>query len=87
MFSDSGFDALIENRAVDAIHTDIETSGGLLETKGIADYAELAGIQVATHHAGSPVGAFPVTIAPPLSVATSWPWRTTHSTCPGGKTW
>ena len=54
----NGFDALIDNRAVDAIHPDIETSGGLLETKRIADYAALAGIQVAMHHAGSPVGGF-----------------------------
>jgi L-alanine-DL-glutamate epimerase-like enolase superfamily enzyme len=54
----NGFDALIDNRAVDAIHPDIETSGGLLETKRIADYATLAGVQVAMHHAGSPVGGF-----------------------------
>ncbi len=40
------------------IQPDIETSGGLLETKRIADYAAIAGIQVAMHHAGSPVGAF-----------------------------
>ena len=53
-----GFDRLIDNQAVDAIHPDIETSGGLLETKRIADAADMAGIQVAMHHAGSPVGAF-----------------------------
>ena len=54
----NGFDAMIDNHAVDAIHPDIETSGGLLETKRIADYAALAGVQVAMHHAGSPVGAY-----------------------------
>ena len=53
-----GFDRLIDNDAVDAIHPDIETSGGLIETKRIADAASAAGIQVAMHHAGSPVGAF-----------------------------
>lgn len=53
-----GFDVLINNHAVDAIHPDIESSGGLLETKRIADYAALNGIQVAMHHAGSPVGGF-----------------------------
>ncbi len=53
-----GFDRLIDNAAVDAIHPDIETSGGLLETKRIADAAATAGVQVAMHHAGSPVGAF-----------------------------
>jgi len=54
----NGFDRLIENQSVDAIHPDIETSGGLIETKRIADAADAAGIQVAMHHAGSPVGAF-----------------------------
>jgi L-alanine-DL-glutamate epimerase-like enolase superfamily enzyme len=54
----NGFDAVIDNQAVDAIHPDIETSGGLLETKHTADAASLAGIQVAMHHAGSPVGGF-----------------------------
>jgi len=55
---EEGFQPLIENHAVDVIHPDIETSGGLLETKRIADYAEMAGIQVAMHHAGSPIGGF-----------------------------
>ena len=53
-----GFKVHIDNGAVDIIHPDIETSGGLLETKRIADYAQEAGIQVAMHHAGSPVGAY-----------------------------
>jgi L-alanine-DL-glutamate epimerase-like enolase superfamily enzyme len=53
-----GFDVFIENQAVDAIHPDIETSGGLLETKRIADAAADAGIQVAMHHAGSPIGGY-----------------------------
>jgi L-alanine-DL-glutamate epimerase-like enolase superfamily enzyme len=43
---------------VDVIHPDIETAGGLVETKRIADYAEAADVQVAMHHAGSPVGGF-----------------------------
>lgn len=53
-----GFQQLIDNRAVDAIHPDIETSGGLLETKKIADYAEIHGVRIAMHHAGSPIGAY-----------------------------
>jgi L-alanine-DL-glutamate epimerase-like enolase superfamily enzyme len=53
-----GFQPLIDNHAVDVIHPDIETSGGLLETKRIADCAEAADIQVAMHHAGSPIGGF-----------------------------
>ena len=55
---EDGFQPLIDNRAVDVIHPDSETSGGLLETKRIADYAEAADIQVAMHHAGSPIGGF-----------------------------
>ena len=55
---EDGFQPLIDNHAVDVIHPDIETSGGLLETKRIADYAEAADIQVAMHHAGSPIGGF-----------------------------
>jgi L-alanine-DL-glutamate epimerase-like enolase superfamily enzyme len=55
---ENGFEAVIDNHAVDAIHPDIETSGGLLETKRIVDAANRAGIQVAMHHAGSPVGGF-----------------------------
>lgn len=53
---EEGFQSLIENRAVDIIHPDPETSGGLLETKRIADYAELHAIPTALHFAGSPVG-------------------------------
>ncbi len=53
-----GFQELLDHHAVDAIHPDIETSGGLLETKKIADYAAMRGIQVAMHHAGSPIGGF-----------------------------
>jgi L-alanine-DL-glutamate epimerase-like enolase superfamily enzyme len=57
---EDGFRPLIDNNAVDAIYRDIENSGGVIETKKIADYSELAGIQVAVHHAGSPVGGFAV---------------------------
>jgi L-alanine-DL-glutamate epimerase-like enolase superfamily enzyme len=53
---EEGFKDLIENRAVDIIHPDPETSGALLETKRIADYAERFGIPTALHFAGSPVG-------------------------------
>src|SRR5579871_1400424 len=53
-----GFQPLLDHRAVDAVHPDIETSGGLLETKRIADYASACGAQIAMHHAGSPIGGF-----------------------------
>ncbi|MCF2446448.1 mandelate racemase/muconate lactonizing enzyme family protein [Dyadobacter sp. CY345] len=50
-----GFKPLIEARAVDIIHPDLASSGGLLETKRIGDYAEDHGIAMAMHFAGSPV--------------------------------
>lgn len=51
----SGFKNLIDQRAVDIIHPDLATSGGLLETKRIGDYAEEHGIAMAMHFAGSPI--------------------------------
>lgn len=53
---EEGFKPMLDNRAVDIIHPDPETSGALLETKRIADYAEMQGIPSAVHFAGSPVG-------------------------------
>ncbi len=50
-----GFKPLIDARAVDIIHPDLGTSGGLLETKRIGDYAEENNIAMAMHMAGSPV--------------------------------
>ena len=49
------FKPLIHKRSVDIIHPDLATSGGLLETKRIADYAEEFGIAMAMHQAGTPV--------------------------------
>ena len=51
-----GFRQAIETRAVDIIHPDMLTSGGLLETKRIADHAERFGIPTALHACCSPVG-------------------------------
>ena len=53
---EEGFRPFIENNAVDIIHCDPLTSGGIRETKRIADYASLFGIPTAIHFAGSPVG-------------------------------
>ncbi|MGC9349675.1 MAG: mandelate racemase/muconate lactonizing enzyme family protein [Anaerolineae bacterium] len=50
-----GFRPFIEQRALDIIHPDLLTSGGMLETKKIADYAERYGIPTALHFAGSPI--------------------------------
>lgn len=49
------FKPLIDTHAVDIIHPDLASSGGLLETKRIGDYAEEHGIAMAMHMAGSPV--------------------------------
>lgn len=49
------FIKLIDNHAVDLVHPDLATSGGLLETKKIGDYAEERGIAMAMHFAGTPV--------------------------------
>lgn len=51
----NGFKPLIHARAVDIIHPDLATSGGLLETKRLGDYAEEFGIAMAMHQAGTPV--------------------------------
>jgi L-alanine-DL-glutamate epimerase-like enolase superfamily enzyme len=50
-----GFKPLIDERAVDMVHPDLATAGGILETKKIGDYAEQAGIAMAMHFAGTPV--------------------------------
>ena len=50
-----GFKPLLDARAVDIIQPDLGTSGGLLETKRIGDYAEDSGVAMAMHMAGSPV--------------------------------
>jgi L-alanine-DL-glutamate epimerase-like enolase superfamily enzyme len=50
-----GFRDMIEQHAVDIVHPDLLTSGGMMETKKIADYAEIHGIPTALHFAGSPI--------------------------------
>ncbi len=52
---DGGFKELIDERAVDMVHPDLATAGGILETKKIGDYAEQSGIAMAMHFAGTPV--------------------------------
>ena len=50
-----GFRPLLEARAVNVIHPDLATSGGILETKKIGDMAQEQGISMALHMAGTPV--------------------------------
>jgi L-alanine-DL-glutamate epimerase-like enolase superfamily enzyme len=49
------FIKLCDSHAVDMIHPDMVSSGGILETKKIGDYAEEKGVAMAMHWAGSPV--------------------------------
>ena len=49
------FIKLVDNKAIDIVHPDLATSGGLLETKKIGDYAEEHGVAMAMHFAGTPV--------------------------------
>ena len=50
-----GFKDLIDQHAVDMIHPDLATAGGILETKRIGDYAETHLVPMAQHFAGSPI--------------------------------
>ncbi|WP_395141783.1 mandelate racemase/muconate lactonizing enzyme family protein [Armatimonas sp.] len=50
-----GFIELCRHSAVDIIHPDLATSGGILETKKIGDAAQEFGIPMAMHFAGTPV--------------------------------
>ncbi len=52
---DGGFKKLIDERAVDMVHPDLATAGGILETKKVGDYAEQSGIAMPLHFAGTPV--------------------------------
>ena len=50
-----GFINLARNHAVDILHPDLATSGGILETKKIGDLVQEYGVAMAMHFAGSPV--------------------------------
>jgi len=55
IFLKEDFIKLIDMGAVDMIHPDLASSGGLLETKKIGDYAMEKGVAMAMHFAGTPV--------------------------------
>jgi L-alanine-DL-glutamate epimerase-like enolase superfamily enzyme len=50
-----GFIELAKHHAVDILHPDLATSGGILETKKIGDAIQEYGVAMAMHFAGSPV--------------------------------
>ena len=51
------FEVLCRNHAVDIIHPDLLTCGGILETKKIGDLAQSYGVPMALHCAHTPIGA------------------------------
>ncbi|MGH9675082.1 MAG: mandelate racemase/muconate lactonizing enzyme family protein [Bryobacteraceae bacterium] len=53
-----GFKDFIVNQGCDILHPDLRNSGGFLETKRIADMAELYGLPMATHNTGSQVNTW-----------------------------
>jgi len=56
IFGLDGFRDIVDKRAVDIVHPDLATAGGIRETKRIADYAEeKSSMPCALHFAGSPV--------------------------------
>ena len=55
IFLKEEFIKLIDARAIDMIHPDLASSGGIMETKKIGDYAEENGIPMMMHFAGTPV--------------------------------
>jgi L-alanine-DL-glutamate epimerase-like enolase superfamily enzyme len=50
-----GFLPLLQAHAVNVIHPDLATSGGILETKKIGDLAQQYGVSMALHMAGTPI--------------------------------
>ncbi|MEQ9442649.1 MAG: mandelate racemase/muconate lactonizing enzyme family protein [Cyclobacteriaceae bacterium] len=55
IYLEKNFRNLCMNRAVDVVHPDPGSAGGLLETKKVGDMAEEYGVAMAVHHAASPI--------------------------------
>jgi L-alanine-DL-glutamate epimerase-like enolase superfamily enzyme len=53
-----GFETLCREHAVDLIHPDLATSGGILETHEIGNMAERNGVGMAMHFAGTPISCY-----------------------------
>ena len=56
LYSREGFRPFIEKQVCDIIHPDPQKCGGLLETKKIADWADLYSMNMLCHNGCSPVG-------------------------------
>jgi L-alanine-DL-glutamate epimerase-like enolase superfamily enzyme len=55
IFGVEGFRPFVEQRAIDIVHPDLASAGGLRETKRIADLAARHRMSCALHFAGSPI--------------------------------
>jgi L-alanine-DL-glutamate epimerase-like enolase superfamily enzyme len=53
-----GFKDFIVNQGCDILHPDLRNSGGFLETKRIADMAEVFNLPMATHNTGSQINTW-----------------------------
>ncbi|MFN7918751.1 MAG: mandelate racemase/muconate lactonizing enzyme family protein [Bryobacteraceae bacterium] len=58
LFRRHGFKDFIVNQGCDILHPDLRNSGGFLETKRIADMAEVYNLPMATHNTGSQVNTW-----------------------------
>lgn len=56
LYRRDGFKDLIQRQACDMLHVDVSGTGGILETKKIADLADLYYMPFASHNITSPVG-------------------------------
>ena len=56
----AGFNDFIINHALDILNPDLRNSGGFLETKRIADMADVYGLPMATHNTGSQLNTWAV---------------------------
>ncbi len=56
----AGFNDFIINQALDILNPDLRNSGGFLETKRIADMADIYGLPMATHNTGSQLNTWAV---------------------------
>ena len=81
-----GWREMIEKRAIDIIHPDLLTSGGMAETKRIADYAERYGLPTALHFAGSPI-AFMANLHCAASILVLLLWKIMRLTYHSGMIW
>ena len=80
-----GFKDFIINQGCDILHPDLRNTGGFLETKRIADFAEVFFLPMATHNTGSLVHTWRRPTGPAPS-ATSWRARPSWATATGWTT-